>query len=92
MIPKEIFNPRRGHRNTPPTLLLIITNYIVTSVLFTTTTTANWFFYAVLAGLAWYNVYTIRRNRDEITRVNVIVYFTSFVGIIALYFVMRMAQ
>lgn len=92
MIPKGIFNPRRGHRNTPPTLLLIISNYIVTSVLFTVTTTVNWFFCAVLIGLAWYNVYTIRRNRDEITRVNIIIYFISFAGIIGLYIVARMAQ
>lgn len=92
MIPKGIFNPRRGHRNTPPTLLLIITNYIVTSVLFTSTTTVNWFFCVVLAGLAWYNVYTIRRNRDEITRVNIIIYITSFTGIVALYVITRMAQ
>jgi len=92
MIPKEIFNPRRGHRNTPPTLLLIITNYIVTSVLFTSTTTANWFFFLVLFVLALYNVYTIRRNRDEITKPNIITYFVSFTGIIALYIITRMAQ
>jgi len=89
MIPKQIFNPRRGHRNSPPTLLLIITNYIVSALLFTTISPTNWFFYVVLVCLGWYNYYTIRRNQDEIIRINIIAYTIGWAGIVFLFFVTR---
>ena len=89
MIPKQIFNPRRGHRNMPPMLSLTITNYIVAILLFTTINATSWFFYVVLACLAWYNFYTIRRNRDEIIRINIIAYAIGWAGIVLLFFVTR---
>jgi len=89
MIPEELYKRRRRHDNTPVVMVLIMTNYIVATLLFTTISTANWFFYVVLAGLAWYNYYTIRRNRDEIIRINIIAYTIGWAGIVLLYFVTR---
>ena len=89
MIPEELYKRRRRHDNTPATMVLIITNYIVATILFTSISASSWFFYVVLAGLVWYNFYTIRRNRDEITRVNIIAYVVGWAGIVLLYFVTR---
>jgi hypothetical protein len=87
MIPEEVYKRRRRHNNTAPSILLIITNYIVVSVLFTSTSKINWFFCVVIAFLALYNVYTIRRNREEYTKINIIAYLISLAGMVLLYFV-----
>ena len=89
MIPEELYKRRRRHDNTPVTMVLIMTNYIVATILFTSVKATSWFFYVVLAGLAWYNFYTIRRNREEITRINIIAYSVGWAGIVLLYFVTR---
>ncbi|MFD0750457.1 hypothetical protein ACFQZS_09910 [Mucilaginibacter calamicampi] len=89
MIPEEIYKRRRRHNNTPESILLIIANYVVTSVLFTSVSATSWFFAVVMAGLIWYNVYIIRRNREEYTRVNIIVYIVAWVGIVGLFFLTR---
>ena len=86
MIPKELYNRRRRHDNTPQSLVLIITNYIVCTILFTTVSSTGWFFSIVLACLILYNVHIIRRNRDEITRINIIAYAVGWAGIVLLYF------
>ena len=68
MIPDEIFKRRPRHNNTPPSVLLIITNFIVTAAalsLFSNKDHVNWFFWVIEAGLALYNFFTIRRNREE---------------------------
>jgi hypothetical protein len=89
MIPEELYKRRRRHDNTPAYILLIITNYIVTSLLFASVSPTSWFFSIVMAGLILYNVYTIRRNRDELTRINIIAYFVGWLGIVLLFFVTR---
>ncbi len=89
MIPEELYKRRRRHDNTPPSILLIITNYIVTTILFTSINFTSWFFYVVLAGLALYNYYTIRRNLEEYTRVNTIIYIASWAGVLGLFFLTR---
>jgi hypothetical protein len=89
MIPEELYKRRRRHDNTPASMVLIITNYIVTAILFTSVSATSWFFAIVMAGLILYNVYTIRRNREEYTRINIIAYIVGWAGIILLYFVTR---
>ncbi len=89
MIPEELYKRRRRHDNTPATMVLIITNYIVATILFTSVSATSWFFAVVMAGLIMYNIYTIRRNRDEITRINIIAYTIGWAGIVLLYFVTR---
>jgi multisubunit Na+/H+ antiporter MnhB subunit len=80
MIPEELYKRRRNHNNTPTSVLLILTNCIVFAVLlqiFSFCSTINNFFWVALAVLALYNVYTIRRNREEYNRLNIIVYISS---------------
>ncbi len=93
MIPEEIFKRRRNHNNTPESILLIITNFIVLSVavtLFADRNHINWFFWVVLAVLAVYNYYTIRRNQDEYSnRITVIAYLVSLVVLILVFFLFR---
>ncbi len=89
MIPKELYNRRRQHNNTPQSILLIVTNYIVAAILFMVASPTGWFFSVVLAGLIFYNIHTIRRNREEYNRINVIAYIVSWVGIILMFVVMR---
>ena len=89
MIPEELYKRRRRHDNTPAYLLLIITNYLVTTILFTSVSATSWFFAVVMAGLIMYNIYTIRRNRDEIIRINIIAYAIGWAGIVLLFFVTR---
>jgi hypothetical protein len=89
MIPEELYKRRRRHDNTPATMVLIITNYIVATILFTSVSATSWFFAVVMAGLIMYNIYTIRRNRDEITRTNIIAYTVGWAGIVLLFFVTR---
>jgi len=89
MIPEELYKRRRRHDNTPASMVLIITNYIVATILFTSVSATSWFFYVVLAGLAFYNYYTIRRNLEEYTRINIIAYVVGWAGIVFLYFITR---
>jgi hypothetical protein len=92
MIPEELFKRRRNHNNTPESTLLIIANYIVVCLafaLFTSHNHINGFFWIVLAFLAWYNYYTIRRNREEYNKVTIIAYIISLVVLFLLYFVFK---
>jgi hypothetical protein len=80
MLPEELYKRRRGHNNTPPSVLLIFTNCIVLAILiqmFVGCSTINNFFWVAIAVLALYNVYTIRRNREEYNKLNIIVYTVS---------------
>jgi predicted permease len=68
MIPDELFKRRPRHNNTPASVMLIIANFIVTAAalsLFADKDHVNWFFWVIEAGLAVYNFFTIRRNREE---------------------------
>ena len=91
MLSEDIFKRRRNHNNTPKSVLLIIANYMVFCVLFTIVSKLNWFFWLVLILLAIYNYFTIRRYRDEYTRVNIIAYAVSLIGLVLMYFVTRQA-
>ena len=91
MVPQEVFKRRRNHNNTPESILLTIANFIVVSLTLTlySNHALNWFFWIVMVLLAAYNVYTIRRNREEYTRVNIIAYVISLVVLVAMFFLFR---
>lgn len=93
MIPEEIFKRRRNHNNTPESILLLITNYIVVSVglaIFAGNNHINWFFWVIIAFLAWYNFYTIRRNSEEYaTRATRIAYAISLVILVVVFFLFK---
>ncbi|WP_259068426.1 hypothetical protein HDF24_09380 [Mucilaginibacter sp. X4EP1] len=92
MLPEEVYKRRRRHNNTPESTLLIIANFIVVAInvaLFTTRNHINWFFWVVLGGLALYNFFTIRRNREEFTKVITISYVVSIVILIGVFFLFR---
>ena len=89
MIPEEIYKRRKNHNNTPPSAMLIITNCIILVVLiqiFTGCNHINNFFLVAIAVLALYNAYTIRRNREEYTRLNIIIYVLSVVFMVFLFY------
>jgi hypothetical protein len=92
MIPEEIFKRRRNHNNTPESVLLIIANCIVFSAaigLFTDQRHVSWVFWVVLGVLALYNFYSIRRNREEYTRTNIIAYVISLVVLCLMFFLLK---
>ena len=94
MIPEELYKRRRNHNNTPKSLLLILANYItvlVSTSLFTSCTKINTFFWIVMAGLAVYNFFTIRRFHDEFNRVTIIAYVLSVVVLIGLFVIFRLS-
>jgi uncharacterized membrane protein len=53
-------------------------------------TKINWFFWVVLALLAGYNYFTIRRNRDEYDRNTIIGYAISLAGLVLMFFLFRL--
>lgn len=88
MIPEELYKRRRRHNNTPKSLMLILTNYIVVLVcasLFTACGKVFMFFWIVMAGMAVYNFFTVRRFRDEFNKVTIIAYVISMVTLIAVF-------
>jgi phosphate starvation-inducible membrane PsiE len=92
MIPNEIFKRRQRHNNTPQSILLIIINFIVVSLaasLFTNKTHVNWFFWIVIALLALYNFFTIRRNIHEFNKLTTIVYVASVAVLIGVFFLFK---
>lgn len=91
MLPEELF--KRKHFGTPESLLLIVANYVVIAVgveLFAMCDKINWFFWVVLGVLAFYNYYTIRRNREEYGRNNIIGYMISIAGLLLMFFLFRL--
>ena len=87
MIPEELYKRRRRHNNTPSSMLLIIANFIVPTIavsLFSSCNQVNWFFWVVMGGLAIYNFFDIRRNREEYNKTIIISYLISLVIMIAL--------
>ena len=90
MLPEELY--KRRHFGTPETLMLIVVNYVVVAVgveLFAMCDKINWFFWVVIGILAFYNYYTIRRNRDEYGRNNIIGYLISIGGLLLMFFLFR---
>lgn len=97
MLPEETFKfkRRRNHNNTPQSILLIIANFIVISLGITLCATPqhiNWFFWIIVGLLAAYNVYIIRRYRDEFNKPTIIAYSISVAVLVALFFVLRAKQ
>ncbi|MES2064066.1 MAG: hypothetical protein V4456_19235 [Bacteroidota bacterium] len=89
MLPDNLYKRRRNHNNTPPSLLLIFTNCIVLAVLiqmFIGCSTINNFFWIAIGVLALYNVYTIRRNREEYNTLNIIIYVASILFMVFLFY------
>ena len=85
MIPEELYKRRPRHNNTPESTLLILANFIVIGVatsLFTSKNHIGWFFWIVVALLAVYNFFTIRKNREEFTKPAIIAYSLSIVILI----------
>jgi predicted membrane channel-forming protein YqfA (hemolysin III family) len=85
----ELFKRRRNHNNTPKYALLIITNYVVCCTLFTLDAKINWFFLLTIALLGVYNYFNIRRNVEEFTKLVIIAYVISWVGVFLLFFITR---
>lgn len=91
MLPEELY--KRKHFGTPESLILIVVNYVVVAFsieLFAMCTKINWFFWVALGLLALYNYYTIRRNRHEYGKNNIIGYILSLVGLILMFVLFRM--
>ena len=89
MIPEEIYKRRRSHDNTPASVMLIITNCIILALLiqmFIGCDHINNFFWVSVGLLALYNAYTIRRNREQYTRLNVIIYVASVAFMVFLFY------
>lgn len=92
MVPEQVFKRRPQHNNTPETVMLIIVNYVVFSIstqLFAMCTKINAFFWIVLGCLVIYNFYIVRRNREEYSRIQIIAYVISLLGMVALFFLFR---
>lgn len=90
MIPEEIF--KRRHFGTPESVSLIVINYIVTIIdiqAFAMCTQIKWYFWLVLAFLAAYNFYRIRRNVEDFDRKTKIAYGVSVVLLLAVFFLLR---
>ncbi len=80
MITDEVFKRRPGHNNTPESILLIITNFIVVSAaaaLFINHHHINWFFWIIMAALAVYNAFSIRKNIEVYKKIDIIAYAIS---------------
>jgi hypothetical protein len=85
MIPEELYKRRRNHNNTPPSMLLMLANFIVITVavsLFSSCNKVHWFFWVVIGGLAVYNFFDIRRNREEYNKNIIISYIISLAVIV----------
>ncbi len=92
MIPEQLYKRRRQHDNTPEWIIVIIVNYVIVPLCtqwFAMCTEIKTAFWVILAGLALYNVYTLRRNREAINRSGFIAYGVSMVVLIALFFLLR---
>ncbi|NCD70418.1 hypothetical protein [Mucilaginibacter agri] len=80
MVPEEVF--KRRHYGTPPLFSLIIVNSVLICFIvpfFATCGTIHWLFWVFLALLSTYNFFTVRRYREELTKVMLIAYGISLV-------------
>ena len=90
MLPENVFKDR--HYDSQAVVTLITANYIVFALaveICVSCTGVNWFFWVILAGLAFYNYYTIRRNSEEFSEKRIqIVYGASVVGLGIVYYLL----
>ena len=92
MLPEELYKRRRRHNNTPESTLLIIANFVVFAVatqIFAMCDKINSFFWVILGCLALYNVYIIRRNREDYQRPHIIAYVVSLITLVLMFFLLR---
>ncbi len=78
MLPEEVF--KRRHRGTPESFSLIVVNAIVLALAgpgFIKCHQISIVFWIILAGLAIYNFFTVRRNRESFDKVTTISYVAS---------------
>ncbi len=93
MLPENVFKNR--NYSSQAVVSLITVNYIVFALavqVLVSCTAINWFFWIVLAGLAAYNYFTIRRNIDEFNDRRIkITYFISVAGLAIIYYLLGVA-
>jgi uncharacterized membrane protein YbhN (UPF0104 family) len=88
MLPENVFRDRNYSSQAITTI--ITTNYIVFALavqMCVSCTSINWLLWIILAGLAWYNYYSIRRNPDEFGEKKIkIIYIVSLAGLAIMYY------
>lgn len=91
LLPEDLY--KRRHFGTPESLMIMVVNYVVLAVdieWFAMCSKISWGFYAVLAVLAFYNYYTINKNRDEFTKQVTIGYIASLAGLVLMFILFRL--
>lgn len=87
---RKLFNDR--HYSLQALTSLVTANYIVFAIGVQATVSCkgvHWFLWVVLAGLALYNYYTIKRNPDEFSEKKTqIIYGVSILGMGVLYYLL----
>lgn len=90
MLPEEVY--KRRHFGTPQSFFLIMANYIVLVLaiqFFAMCAAISLYFWISMALLAAYNVYKIRREREEYDKPRIIAYAISLAGLVLMFFVFR---
>jgi hypothetical protein len=90
MLPEEVF--KRRHFGTPQSFFLITVNYIVLAVsiqFFAMSATISLSFWIVMGLLALYNIYKLRRDREEYDKIRIIAYIISIAGLVLMFFAFR---
>lgn len=91
MLPDEVY--KRRHFGTPQSFFLITVNYVVLILavqVWANCTKIQSYFWITLGLLALYNVYSIRRNREDYDRMRYIAYAVSLVGLVIMFFAFRL--
>lgn len=88
--PESVFKDR--HYSLQALIGLVTANYIIFALMVQVCvkcTGIHWFLWVTLAGLAWYNYYTIRRNLEEFEEKRTqIIYVVSILGMGVLYYLL----
>lgn len=95
LIPEQVFKRRKQHNNTPEAVMLIITNFVVVSLaetLFWSHHQIGWFFWVVVGLLAVYNFFSLRKNLEVYSKVDIIAYVVSMVVLVILAVVLFIFQ
>jgi hypothetical protein len=87
LIPEEVFKRRKQHNNTPESIILIIVNFVVVSLgetLFWDHHHINCFFWVVIGLLVVYNFFSLRKNLEVYSKVDIIAYVSSMIVLVIL--------
>jgi len=90
MLPEDIY--KRKHFGTPQSFFLITVNFVVLTLaiqIFAACNQIQWYFWAVVAGLAAYNAYKIHHDREEYDKIRIIAYIISIACMVLLFFAFR---